>query len=94
MKNDIMRNSSVPHSVILEGRERLSISGVLDVLSFDENEIIMETSKGELAITGAELHVEKLSIESGDTVIEGNIEGIVYSDGRAQKVSLWAKLFQ
>lgn len=91
MKNEPYKQTV--HNVILEGRERVSISGVVDVESFDEQEIVMETCKGNLIITGEGLKVEKLSIETGDTIIEGNITGMEYSDKGSSKGSFWSKIF-
>jgi len=69
-----------PHNVIMEGRKRLSVSGVDDVESFDENEIIMSTSQGVLFIRGRDLRIEKLSLDSGDVVLEGEIDKLEYED--------------
>lgn len=68
----------LPHSVILEGRERLSLSGVTDVSGFDEEAIYTETTRGRLSIHGSGLHIEKLSLDSGEMVIEGVIDRLEY----------------
>ena len=60
------------HHVILEGREQLSVSGVEEVESFDENTIIMTTVKGTLVVRGEDLHIEKLSLDGGDLRVEGS----------------------
>lgn len=93
MKNDIPSTSNIPHNAIIEGREKLSITGVLDVESFDENEIIAETTRGAMIINGEDLRIEKLSIETGDAVVEGLVCCIEYSDKRGQKGSFWSKIF-
>ena len=54
------RNREMPHTVILEGRERLSISGVVDVQSFDEEQVLLETVRGMMVVRGQGLHVERL----------------------------------
>ena len=54
------------HHVILEGRSSLAVSGVEEVESFDENEIVMDTAQGRLVVRGEELHIEKLSLDGGD----------------------------
>ena len=54
------------HHIILEEREQLSVSGVEEVESFDENTIIMTTVKGTLVVRGEDLHIEKLSLDGGD----------------------------
>lgn len=75
---DKNNQAELPHSVILEGRERLSLSGVTDVSGFDEEAIYTETCKGRLSIHGSGLHIEKLSLDTGEMVIEGLIDRLEY----------------
>ena len=63
-------------NLILENREKLSISGVLDVLSFDDQIVILETELGMLTIKGDDLRINKLSIDTQDVIIEGNINSL------------------
>lgn len=93
MKNELMSKLDLPHNVIIEGREKISISGVIDVESFDENEILIETSIGNMCIVGEDMRVEKLSIETGDTVIEGRITCIEYNDRKTTREGFWSKIF-
>ena len=67
-----------PHHLILEGREQLSVSGVEEVESFDENQIVMYTTKGTLVVRGENLHIEKLSLDGGDLKVEGTIDSLTY----------------
>ena len=67
-------------NVIMENRRRLSISGVEDVDSFDEDEVVLFTGMGTLNIKGADLRINKLSVESGEVTVEGDITSLVYSD--------------
>lgn len=86
---------NVPQNIILEDRERLSISGVLDVESFCEDKILLETTLGFLEISGAELKMNKLSVETGELVIEGEIDSVSYTDeSHEQKGSLISRLFR
>ena len=68
------------HNLIMENRQRLSVSGILDVASFDENEIILQTSTGLLNIKGEGLHIDNLSIDNGELNVNGKIYGILYHD--------------
>lgn len=68
------------HHVILEGRQSLSISGVEDVESFDEESIIMRTIKGILVVRGENLHIEKLSLDGGDVKVEGDVDSLTYEE--------------
>lgn len=83
-----------PHSVVLEERHRLSVSGVSEVLSFDEEQVAMETSLGRLTVEGEGLHVEKLSLDVGELTLEGSIQSLVYShDGKGKSGSFWSRVF-
>lgn len=70
----------LPHNVIMEGREKLSVSGVEDVESFDEETIVLYTTKGMLIVKGMELHIEKLSLDGGDLSVEGTIDSLRYEE--------------
>jgi len=86
---------NMPQNVILEDRERLSVSGVLDVESFCEDKILLETTLGFLEISGAELKMNKLSVDTGELAIEGDIIAVAYTDeSREQKGSLLSRLFR
>lgn len=82
----------LPHNVVLENREHMSVSGVSEVISFDEREVAMVTSGGILTISGEELHVEKLNLEMGELSIEGRIEAVIYQDER-RRGGFWSRLF-
>ena len=77
------RNREMPHSVILEGREKLTISGVTDVHSFDEEQVLLETVRGMLVVRGQGLHVERLQLEAGELIIQGEIGLLEYDDSHA-----------
>ena len=78
-------NSGVLQNLILENREKLSISGVSDVLSFDDQIIIIETDLGLLTIKGENIRINKLSIDTSDVIIEGNINSLIYSNSDFQR---------
>ncbi len=78
-------NSGILQNLILENREKLSISGVSDVLSFDDQIIIIETDLGLLTIKGENIRINKLSIDTSEAIIEGNINSLVYSNSDFQK---------
>lgn len=74
----ISGRSELLHNVIMEGRKKISVSGVEDVESFNEEEIVLHTGMGVMIIHGEELHISKLSVDSGETVITGEINSIEY----------------
>lgn len=68
------------HNIILEDRKSLSISGISDVDSFDEQTVMLFTELGELTVRGSDLHINKFNVDSGDINIEGNISSLSYQD--------------
>ena len=85
--------AELPHSIQLEERHRLAVTGVSEVLSFDENEVIMDTSLGLLTVEGEGLHVEKLSLDMGELSLEGSIQSLCYIHDRQKKGSFWSRVF-
>ena len=93
------RNSvktGVIQNLILENREKLSISGVIDVLSFDDQVVMIETELGLLTVKGEELRINKLSIDTSEVIVEGNISHLSYSEKNQEKSkgSLIVKIFK
>ena len=89
-------NTNVIQNLVLENRSKLSISGVLDVLSFDDQIVIIETELGLLTIKGEELRINKLNIDSSEVVVEGEINNLAYSEMDSDKKSagLLSKIFK
>ena len=77
-KKQITSNSI--QNVILENREKLTISGVLDVLSFDDQIVIVETDLGLLTVKGENLRINKLSLDTTEIIVEGTISNLAYSE--------------
>lgn len=63
----------------LENRKKLILTGVVEVLSFDDEKILLNTCLGMLTIRGESLKMNKLDVQNGDVVIVGNIISLVYS---------------
>jgi len=74
-------------NIILENREKLTISGVLDVLSFDDQIVIVETDLGLLTVKGENLRINKLSLDTTEVIVEGNICNLAYSEKSLDKKS-------
>ena len=72
--------TSKSHKLMLNNRRNGSFTGILDVLSFDLSEILLETELGMLHIKGKDLHVNRLNLEKGEADIEGEIDAMTYSD--------------
>lgn len=84
----------LPHSLILEERNSLKVSGVIDVDSFDEEDIVALTSLGELVIAGRELHISRLDVETGDLSVEGEINSLTYISHQGKKQGIFSKLIK
>ena len=83
------------HTLQMEEREKAKIGGVLEVISFDEEGVMMETTCGLLLLKGSGLHMGKLDLDAGDVLVEGTVENITYSDGGfTEKHSFLGKLFR
>ena len=68
------------HNIVIEERQKISVSAVSEVESFDENQIVLKVHGATLTIKGSGLHVEELSVETGDAAIKGDsIESLAYS---------------
>lgn len=81
------------NNIILEERQRLSVSGVTDSGNFNDSEVFLYTTLGELEIRGKKLHMEEMSLETGEAVITGEIKSISYGDrDRTKKPSLWERI--
>ena len=88
------RKASMPHNMVLEDRRILTVSGVADVDSFDEETVTVFTDFGELTIRGSNLHINRLSVETGDLTVEGNIAALIYSDEMPKSGGFFSKVFR
>ena len=82
------------HNIIMENRNRLSVSGVKDVGAFNEEMIQLSTSMGELIVKGYNLHINKLNIDDGELKIDGEIASLVYEESKGEKESFLSRLFK
>ena len=91
-----MMNTNVIQNLILENREKLNITGVLDVLSFDDQMVIVETELGLLTIKGDNLRINKLSTDTEEVTVEGKIINLAYSEKTnvGKEGSLFSKIFK
>ncbi|MGN0435693.1 MAG: sporulation protein YabP [Wujia sp.] len=82
-------NNSSNHRVVMSGRNSCEITGVSEVLAFDEQQVSLHTSEGKLTIKGNSLHVSGLDVDKGQLKMTGNIDSMNYSEihsaGRATK---------
>lgn len=91
--SDEKKIPAMPHQVMLEDRQRLSVSGVADVDSFDETTIVVYTDLGELTVKGESLHISRLNVETGDLRVEGTVQSLTYAEPTG-KSGFFGRLFR
>ncbi len=83
------------HNLILENRKKMTVSDVKDVDSFDEHAVVLFTQMGMLEVKGIDLHINKFNTESGELVLEGTVDSILYSAQEKRTPSSFvSKLFK
>lgn len=95
-KPEERKRSASRHSLQIDRREKVNVSGMIDVISFDEESVIGETEMGIIIIRGANLHVHKISLDSGELAVTGEVDSVTYESpgGPAKAKSLLGKLFK
>jgi len=84
----------VPHNIIMENRNSLTVSGISDVDSFDEQTVVLITSMGELTVKGEELHMNNLNLEMGEISLSGSIDSLTYYSEKQAQGGLWSRVFR
>ena len=89
-------NPNIVQNLVLENRGKLNVSGVNDVLSFDDQVVMVETELGLLTVKGEGLRINKLSIDTSEVIVEGDISYLAYSDKEMEKnkSSIISKIFK
>ena len=85
-----MAESNLPHKLCLNERKSLTMTGVTEVVSFDDSTVVLHTALGTLIIQGQELQLKTLSLEGGQVAVDGNISALVYEEPRL--TSGWRRL--
>lgn len=88
--------NKAPHKVSIDSRERMIITAVEDVDSFNENEVILLTNYGFITVTGDDLHISKLSLDEGQLIITGTIQSLDYADHEEERTKrgVFSKMFK
>ena len=81
-----------PHKLVLDSRRKLSMTGVIEVESFDESAIQLTTTRGPVLIRGSGLHLQMLSLDGGQVAVDGTVDSISYED-EAPSGGFFARLF-
>ena len=93
MQNNGSVQETRAHTITLNDRKRLSITGVEDVDCFNEQIVVLQTPLGTLTVTGAGLNVSQLNLEDGRIALEGEVDAMEYTGGR-KKGGVLGRLFK
>ena len=74
------------HTIKLENRKRMSLDGISDVISFDDGEVVLVTTEGEMTVEGRELHISVLDLAGGVVELDGKVDAIYYIDPSEGKI--------
>ena len=84
----------LPHSLKMDGRERLAVSGVTEVESFDDLSIVAVTTQGLLIIRGHQLHIDRLSLDVGELSVTGFVDSLQYEESQKEKGGFFSRLLR
>ena len=77
-----MAEEKLPHQLSLSERKKLTMTGVTEVVSFDDTAVVLETSLGSLIVQGQGLQLKTLSVDGGQVAVEGNVSALLYEEPR------------
>ena len=86
-----LNQSKRDHDVIIDNRKIISMTGIDEVISFDENTVVLSCGNDISTVDGQGLNITKLSLDTGDVVIEGILDGMFYSGQKQQKNGLFSR---
>ncbi|CCY71959.1 sporulation protein YabP [Clostridium sp. CAG:921] len=95
MEDKKLNKQITNQNIIMENREKVTVSGVIDIHSFDDELVLAQTDLGILTIKGDDLKMNKLNLENNELIVEGKITAVAYSDiNQAKKSGFMNKLFK
>ena len=77
-----MAQEPLPHRLTLAERNKLTVTGVTEVVSFEDREVVLQTGRGILTVQGSQLQLKNLSLEGGQVEVEGSVSALVYEEAR------------
>jgi sporulation protein YabP len=84
----------LPHKLSLNERKNLTMTGVTEVVSFDDTMVVLRTALGTLEVQGQELQLKTLSIDGGQVAVDGHISALLYEEPRNSGGGLFGRLFR
>ena len=88
------KQDRIPHAVLLSERSHMQISGVSEVISFDEASVSLSTVRGGMTIEGRDLHITTLNIDRGEVELDGTVDAVFYTGERAERSGFLGRLFR
>lgn len=89
-----MEQEKIQHEIKISAGARLSVSGVCDVLGFDDTSIVAKTVMGVLNIDGRDLHISRLDVDAGVLEAEGSVTGVWYDEPKPEKHGFFRGVFR
>ena len=83
----------LPHKLSLDGRSRLTMTGITEVESFDESMVVLHTTRGDLVVRGQGLHLQLLSLDGGQVHVDGTVDSLTYEDSAKDAGGFFTRLF-
>lgn len=87
-----MEELRLPHKLTLNDRKTLTLTGVTEVVSFDEEAVVLRIGTDTLVVRGEGLHMKNLNLESGQAAVEGQVGALLYEEGR-NAAGFWRRLW-
>ena len=84
---------ALPHKLTLNERKSLTMTGVSEVVSFDDTAVVLHTALGTLIVQGSGLQLKTLSLEGGQVAVDGTVCALIYEESRSER-GLWQRLFR
>lgn len=92
--NNEEKKSMGAHNLILEERGSLTVTGVEDIDSFDDQTVVIYTGLGELTVRGNQLHIERIDLQAGELELQGQFDALTYADQPAVRGGFFARIFR
>ena len=92
--NNEEKKSMGAHNLILEERGSLTVTGVEDIDSFDDQTVVIYTGLGELTVRGNQLHIERIDLQAGELELQGQVDALTYADHPAVRGGFFARIFR
>ena len=87
-----MAEAQLPHKLTLNERRQLTMTGVTEVVSFEDSQVVLQASLGTLVVQGTELKLKTLSLDGGQVAVDGHITALIYEEPR--QTGSWRRLFR